>query len=485
MPLPKPTTSEKQPEFVNRCMSDEETLKEFPDEKQRVAVCIGIYKRETQLNEGSNDNVSETVEKGLKKKLEDHKEKVGKDKKKQTTLRKLKIVYNRGIGAYRTNPSSVRPSVGSPEQWANARVNSFLYALRNLRYRSGKHDTDLLPKEHPIRKNIEKKDKASLDEHRRYEDGEIIPSALPPAYRKSRKDGETKGQACINCKFYKEDQKDHRFYCTKFEAPVRPQYWCKAWKAKGEALAETYNDYPESASNNAKRALKYKAENPDNKCGTQVGWARANQLAKKERISRDTIARMASFKRHQQHKDVPYDEGCGGLMWDAWGGTSGVEWAIRKLKQIDKKANSKMSSKQYGFSALNISESKIDKESGKMFGVSLISVGEALGHELFVDDDSLDTILTAIDGEKIPAYITHRGALFEDRLTREIGMFTNFRTEGDRLMADFEAFDSFREDDARKYNRLFEMAEKMPERFGLSIVFSATQLGQLLKEMLN
>jgi len=162
-------------------------------------------------------------------------------------------------------------------------------------------------------------------------------------------------------------------------------------------------------------------------------------------------------------------------MWDAWGGTSGVEWAIRKLKQIDKKANSKMSSKQYGFSALNISESKIDKDSGKMFGVSLISVGEALGHELFVDDDSLDTILRAIDGEKIPAYITHRGALFEDRLTREIGMFTNFRTEGDRLMADFEAFDSFREDDARKYNRLFEMAEKMPERFGLSIVFSATQ----------
>jgi len=24
-------------------------------------------------------------------------------------------------------------------------------------------------------------------------------------------------------------------------------------------------------------------------------------------------------------------------MWDAWGGASGVEWAINKLKQIDKK----------------------------------------------------------------------------------------------------------------------------------------------------
>ena len=130
--------------------------------------------------------------------------------------------------------------------------------------------------------------------------------------------------------------------------------------------------------------------------------------------------------------------------------------------------------KKYGFST-DVSESKINKETGQMFGVSLISVGEALGHDLYVDDDSIDTILQAIDSDNLPAYITHRGALFDDRLTREIGMFTNFRTEEDRLLADFQAFESFREDDSRKFNRLFEMAEKMPERFGLSIVFSATQ----------
>ena len=99
---------------------------------------------------------------------------------------------------------------------------------------------------------------------------------------------------------------------------------------------ETYNDYPQSATNNAKRARKWKEENGSD-CGTRVGWTRAAQLADRKKISRDTIARMASFKRHQQHKDVPYSEGCGGLMWDAWGGTSGVEWAINKLKQIDKK----------------------------------------------------------------------------------------------------------------------------------------------------
>jgi hypothetical protein len=97
---------------------------------------------------------------------------------------------------------------------------------------------------------------------------------------------------------------------------------------------ESYTDYPESAKRAAKRALEWKDTHPDNTCGTRVGWARANQLAKGEPISERTIARMASFKRHQQHKDVPYSEGCGGLMWDAWGGTAGIEWAENKLDEI-------------------------------------------------------------------------------------------------------------------------------------------------------
>jgi alkyl sulfatase BDS1-like metallo-beta-lactamase superfamily hydrolase len=36
----------------------------------------------------------------------------------------LKTIYNKGIGAYKTNPQSVRPQVKSPEQWAMARVYS-------------------------------------------------------------------------------------------------------------------------------------------------------------------------------------------------------------------------------------------------------------------------------------------------------------------------------------------------------------------------
>jgi hypothetical protein len=46
---------------------------------------------------------------------------------------------------------------------------------------------------------------------------------------------------------------------------------------------------------------------------------------------------MASFARHLQYEDVPYEEGCGGLMVDAWGGRVGIEYAQKKLKEIDGK----------------------------------------------------------------------------------------------------------------------------------------------------
>ena len=105
------------------------------------------------------------------------------------------------------------------------------------------------------------------------------------------------------------------------------------WEEKHEAF-QSYSDYPESAKAAAKRALEWRDSHPDQECGTPVGWARANQLAKGERISEETIARMASFARHLQYKDVPYSEGCGGLMVDAWGGQAGIEWASNKLQEI-------------------------------------------------------------------------------------------------------------------------------------------------------
>ena len=36
----------------------------------------------------------------------------------------LQTIFDKGIGAYKTNPASVRPSVKSPEQWAQSRLYS-------------------------------------------------------------------------------------------------------------------------------------------------------------------------------------------------------------------------------------------------------------------------------------------------------------------------------------------------------------------------
>ena len=104
------------------------------------------------LEEGviEEKQVTAAVKKGLQNKVDKHNEKHGDKKGKRVTLRMLTAVFKRGIGAYRTNPQSVRPSVRSEEQWAYARVNAFLYAVRTGRFRSGKFDLDLLPSGHPL-----------------------------------------------------------------------------------------------------------------------------------------------------------------------------------------------------------------------------------------------------------------------------------------------------------------------------------------------
>jgi len=91
------------------------------------------------------------VKKGLANKVKEHNEKHGDKKGKRVTLRMLGAVFRRGIGAYRTNPASVRPNVRSEEQWAYARVNAFLFAVRTGKFRSGQFDRDLLPSGHPLK----------------------------------------------------------------------------------------------------------------------------------------------------------------------------------------------------------------------------------------------------------------------------------------------------------------------------------------------
>ena len=94
--------------------------------------------------------LSARVRDALKKKVDEHNEKHGDKRGKRVTLRMLGAVFRRGVGAYRNNPGSVRPGVRSEDQWAYARVNAFLFAVRTGRFQGGKFDLDLLPSGHPL-----------------------------------------------------------------------------------------------------------------------------------------------------------------------------------------------------------------------------------------------------------------------------------------------------------------------------------------------
>lgn len=106
---------------------------------------------------------------------------------------------------------------------------------------------------------------------------------------------------------------------------------------------DSYNDYPDSAKKAAQKALKWREEYGDEvKAGTQVGWQRANQLAKGENLSFDTVKRMAAFVRHKENsnikpelKDTPWKDN-GYVAWLLWGGDSGINWAIKKVKTMKK-----------------------------------------------------------------------------------------------------------------------------------------------------
>ena len=119
--------------------------------------CIDVKRyHDDDEEEETKAPLSASVKKGLQGKVDKHNEKYGDKKGKRVTLRMLGAVFRRGVGAYRTNPSSVRPSVrarGGEDRWAYARVNAFLVAVRTGKFRSGKFDLDLLPSGHPLKSN--------------------------------------------------------------------------------------------------------------------------------------------------------------------------------------------------------------------------------------------------------------------------------------------------------------------------------------------
>ena len=97
---------------------------------------------------------------------------------------------------------------------------------------------------------------------------------------------------------------------------------------------KTFNDYPQSVVNNAKRGIELNAK-VNNKCATLVGKNRARQLAAKEKLSVSTIKRLYSYlSRAETYYDPKDNEACGTISFLLWGGKSAKSWAESKLKSL-------------------------------------------------------------------------------------------------------------------------------------------------------
>jgi hypothetical protein len=109
------------------------------------------------------------------------------------------------------------------------------------------------------------------------------------------------------------------------------------WFSKQE-FEESISDYPQYIIDNAKRAKKWVDENGYGDCMTPVGKNRLNQLANGEPISVETIKRMYSYlARHKKDLETSksYDDGCGLLAYDSWGGVEALDWSERFLQRVE------------------------------------------------------------------------------------------------------------------------------------------------------
>ena len=257
-----------------------------------------------------NIEVSKETEDKIRKLMEEHNKK---DPKFRANMAQLKSVFRRGAGAFSTSHA---PGMDRT-RWGLNRIKAFLYLLRNGRPSNPnyKQDNDLLPEGHP--RSTKKVRSGYLYELVDF--SEVLKSV-----KESLDMAESENN--INKKKRSEVKEHIQNYFTD--------------------AAESY-DAPQSARNNAKKVLEWKDKyGKECKGMTPVGWARARDLARGAMLSADTVKRMAQFNRHRsnyekakskpEYKTKPWTIPAV-VAWLGWGGTSGVEWAIRTSESIRNK----------------------------------------------------------------------------------------------------------------------------------------------------
>jgi hypothetical protein len=110
---------------------------------------------------------------------------------------------------------------------------------------------------------------------------------------------------------------------------------CKSsWERAKQEFQDSYNDYPDAVVNNARRGIELN-EKQGNRCATQVGKVRAQQLSNREKLSIDTIKRMISYlSRAETYYENGTPQDCGYISYLLWGGKAAKTWAESKINEL-------------------------------------------------------------------------------------------------------------------------------------------------------
>lgn len=125
----------------------------------------------------------------------------------------------------------------------------------------------------------------------------------------------------------------------------------------------------------------------------------------------------------------------------------------------------------YVFSAL--SGVNVDADKGILFGVSLISEGPALGHNLIVDSTTIEQISSACNrfSNGVKVKLEHSGGVADI-----VGTVRNIRASQGKLLGDLHLLQT-----AALRGYILELAQTAPDTFGLSVNFNGTPDGNLAR----
>ena len=183
---------------------------------------------------------------------------------------------------------------------------------------------------------------------------------------------------------------------------------------------ETYNDYPKAAVEAAKQGIK-RNEEGGNKCATQVGKVRAQQLANGENLSLDTIRRMRSFLiRQKDNYDLAVSrkdyEACGYISYLLWGGPAALPWAEKKLRQAGEEFEGLEDACWPGYEAIGtkIKDGREVPNCVPKANFNEIVVEELIKQEMATNTQGLGDYINELPEDTIDAIIAKLDELGED-----------------------------------------------------------------------